>query len=530
MEIKSPIGRLLSAVRMDNWGNMITGLGKAGKDKRLAATISWTRRSQQELEDLYAQSDTSRRIVDSVPYEALRRGFEIPMLDNLQTKTLAAKVAAARLPEYFKEAWTLGRMHGGAVLMINTRGTSSLDQPLQPQEVFTGFSTFTRWELTPYSAEIDQTPGSENYGRPIRWTLVPHMQSGPLLNQVVHWSRFIFFDGAYLPRVLFTTNGYWHDAILNPVLNAIRNYETSFDAAAALVQDFNVGVWKIKNLAEIVASGNADTIKTRIELANYGKSVLRSVILDEAESYDDKARNVAGMPDLLRLIAGRLVAATDMPHTKLLGESPTGSNATGNSTIMGWYDTVAAVQETWLKPKLMKALRVLDPALPADAEIVFRALWQMDDKEMAAVRYQQAQADDIYSAMGALDAQEIRESRFGGSKYTVETKLLERPKFMAGPDGVPTAAVPGGVDQPGAAPGVNLPKDVVLNGAQVTALTALLSAVAQRQVPVESAIAAAIIGYQITEEQARRILGPAADFTPAPPPGGQPAPAASPAP
>lgn len=521
MAEKKTLGaKILSAVRADSWANMITGLGKAGMDKRLGATITWTRRSREEFESLYAQSDTARKITDSLPFDGLREGWSIPTLEPEQQKALAAKVKQLRMTPLMLEAWTLARMHGGAVMMINTRGSADLSQPLQPTEILTGFTVYSRWELVHEGVEIDQQMGSENYGRPVRWRIQPDFGT-TYLNQSVHWTRFIFFDGSYLPRRLFVTNGYWHDSLLNSLENPIRNYETAHDSCASILQDFNVGVWKMRNLAELVAAGQQDVIKQRIEVANYGKSVLRSVILDESESYDDKARTVTGMPELLRLVAGRLVAASDMPHTKLLGESPSGSNATGASTVMGWNDVVRAQQTTYLQPRLIKALRMIDPKLPQELDPIFHSLWQLDEKEQAELRKAMAIVDDAYIAMGALDTEEVRESRFGSGKLSLDTKLLERPKIPAMDPSEEGAAV-------AASGGVDLPKDLVLNGAQVTALTGMVTAVAQKQIPAASAIAVAVAAYNMTPEQARQIIAPADAFQPAPPPAAATPPAPKP--
>lgn len=236
-------------------------------------------------------------------------------------------------------------------------------------------------------------------------------------------------DGEWLPRDLFIRNGYWHDSTINKLYNAVRNYETSHDSAAAILQDFSVGVWKLKNLADLVASGNESQIMSRINIANYAKSALRSVIIDaDMEDYSDKGRTVSGMPELLQKVGERLVAATGIPHTVLLGESPTGSNATGNSTVMGYYDSVSQWQESNLRQPLLAIARDLVSGLPESLDVEFKPLWQMDEKEIVEIRNKQAMTDAVYMEWGVIDPASVKESRFGGEKYSIETKTSEVPE------------------------------------------------------------------------------------------------------
>ncbi len=72
-------------------------------------------------------------------------------------------------------------------------------------------------------------------------------------------------------------------------------------------------------------------------------------------------RSSISLAELLVLQANRLVAETDIPHTLLLGESPDGSNATGNSTSQQWYNFIGTEQENYLRPKLQRLMDLIVP-------------------------------------------------------------------------------------------------------------------------------------------------------------------------
>ncbi len=233
----------------------------------------------------------------------------------------------------------------------------------------------------------------------------------------------IRFDGQLVPRRTFIRNNYWHDSVLNRIYNSIRNYETSNDAAAACLQDFNVDIYKLNNVAALIGAGKESVVKARVEMMNFTKSVINAMILDtKDEEYENKGRSIEGVAELLVHQGNRLVAETDIPHTKLLGESPDGSNATGNSTSQMWNDFIASEQENYAKAKLQQLIAIVFPEIKR-LGFKFRPLRTMDEKETADVRKANADTDAVYINSGVLDPSEVTESRFGGEEYGNEIKI-----------------------------------------------------------------------------------------------------------
>lgn len=64
--------------RLDGWGSALSGLGYAGRDKRLTATYTGSDRlSRDEAETLWRGSDMAARIVETWPGEMMREGFQL---------------------------------------------------------------------------------------------------------------------------------------------------------------------------------------------------------------------------------------------------------------------------------------------------------------------------------------------------------------------------------------------------------------------------------------------------------------------
>lgn len=410
--------------RLDGWLNLITGLGARGKDKRTAAEAFWHRHDELFFEHLYAADGMAARIVDLLPEEAMRKDWTYSGVEKEKSDQYIARLNDLDVKNKLRDAWKQARQYGGSAIVYFSKGTVGMEEPMRENEEVTALHVLNRFELQADTTSIDMNPLSPTFRLPTIFRLnVIQTGSADLNNLQIHISRLEIFYGAKLPRRLFIENGYWHDSVLTRPYNVIRNYQTSHDSSAAILQDFNVGVFKMRNLAELVSAGKEDQIRDRVELANYSKSVIRSLIIDESESYEDKSRTVTGMPELLKAAGTNLVAQTDIPHTKLLGESPDGSNSTGNATMTSWYDYVDSQRKEYLTPKIICLTKKLNPDAPKNLSVNFNSLWQLDDKEEADVRLKIAQADAVYLDRGVLDPAEVAVSRFGGDKYSMETEL-----------------------------------------------------------------------------------------------------------
>lgn len=418
--------------RTDGLYNVITELGTS-RDKRMYNNVRWETHTTEYFEQLYSGNEMASRIVNIVPEEALRRFVEWTNLDPKWDKLVSKKVSELDLRMTMLRSWYWGRAYGGGLTYIVT-DTYDPASPLQIGENVIALRDLSRYDVRILTTDVETDYGSKNFGYPNIYYLTVSVGS-IYKGYPIHWSRMVRWDGRTLPRRKFIQNGYWHDSILNMLKNAILNYESANDAAANILQDFNVGVFKMKNLANLISAGKESVVKKRMEMIAFSKSTIRAILLDaDDESYEDVARAVEGLEGLLDKQGNRLVAATDMPHTKLLGESPDGSNATGNSTTQQWFDVVQSEQENYLKPKLDRLKEVIFYDMP-ELDYKFRSLYQLTELEQADMRLKQSQTDKNYVDMGALDPTEVTDSRFGGESYSTETELDEegRESGLIGP-------------------------------------------------------------------------------------------------
>ena len=411
---------------LDGWGNVITGLGVTGRDRRMSAAISRSSLDDETLETLYQADDMAAKIVDLLPREMLRQGYTLE-IEGDEDKELA-KVALDRLAvlgvnKKIRECFELARLYGGAAIL---KGVTANGAPGTPSSI-RSFTVLDKTILQPDTSSIINDLRDPNFGMPAIYTI--SSSNAKQNNKKVHRSRLVLIQGVNLPLRLLQQNHYWGQSVLLRVYTSLLNFNTGYDSTATILTDFTQAIFKIKNVNEILKRGKAgeEAIRTRLRLVTLVKSIINAIVIQDDEEYVKNTTNVAGLADLLKKLDNRLVAATDIPHTILLGESPSGLGATGNSEKTDWYDRVKAEQADQLEPVLRQIIDVIlfqvNGGEVPKYTIQFNALWQMDDKEKAEVYKTTADGDVAYLDRGVLAADEVRKSRWGSGKYSTETQI-----------------------------------------------------------------------------------------------------------
>ncbi|MDT9702481.1 anti-CBASS protein Acb1 family protein, partial [Streptomyces sp. P17] len=87
-----------------------------------------------------------------------------------------------------------------------------------------------------------------------------------------------------------------------------------------------------------------------------------------------------GLPELIEKFLQEIAGASDIPVTRLLGQSPGGLNSTGESDLRNYYDRVNADQTLTISPALAKLDElIICNALgsrPASIHYNWNSLWQ----------------------------------------------------------------------------------------------------------------------------------------------------------
>jgi phage-related protein (TIGR01555 family) len=416
--------RIPAKLRHDGWQNVFTGLGTTTKDKRTGGKVSFDGVLQErEVEEIYAADGQARRLADILPQTATRQWIEFDKNVG-DIKKIESEVDRLKIKAVVKECWSMARIYGGGGAFINVGDPiEQLKKPLDKKNIqqFVSLIPLTRWELQVRSTDITSDLTSPNFGKPEIYHLVTKRAGSAMINYVpIHYTRIVRFDGLYLPRNLAYQNQLWGSDVYTPVWEALRDYGISFGSVASILQDFRILVYKIAGLSQIVDSEDIDKLKVRLEAMNLSKSVLGAFLLDTEEDMEYFSSPVAGVADLLNKMKERLASCTDIPHTILFNESPSGLGATGRTEEKQWFDYVKSEQETYLAPNIDQIFEIMFLAksgptggrIPEDWTYEFNSLVQMTAEEEASIKKTKAETSKINVETGLIDADEARQMDF----------------------------------------------------------------------------------------------------------------------
>jgi len=116
-----------------------------------------------------------------------------------------------------------------------------------------------------------------------------------------------------------------------------------------------------------------------------------------------------------------------MPLTRLMGVSPGGLNATGESDTVNWNNTVNAHRSQKIAPKLERLGRIVARsegiAEPKSLSVTFPSLWQTTPTQEADIRLKTAQAMALLVEKSIIMPSEAAVSMFGKGKFSTEITI-----------------------------------------------------------------------------------------------------------
>jgi len=459
---------MVKVERNDSWYNALTGLGSSLRDKLHSTQfLPGFRIDDQTLENLYHEEDMAARIAEAYPEDALRQGYKLSVEDDIELAERAEEYEA-RLDfrRQLKEAAVWGRVFGGAAIWLGIDDGQSDDKPVNVENIRSILfaNILTKCEIHP--EKYYRTP--EKFGTPevYRVNAIGALAS-EAKNFLIHETRLIRLNGARTSLRRQQFNGGWHDSVLQKVHEVLMQFNVGWQAVAHLLQDASQAVFSVDGLSEMIAGGHRDILNTRMEIVDMSRSVARAIMLDaDKEKFERQPANFGNVDKILEMFMYRLAAAARMPVTKLMGRSPSGMNATGDSDTRNWYDQIKTYQEEELKPAIerfyeyMLAAQDFEGEAPEKWSVKFERLWQLTDLEQATLEKTVAERDAIYINAQVILPEEVALSRFRPGGFHTDTMIdLDARQSMLDAE-IDKAVEKAGEDEPqpivnvGGAPGV----------------------------------------------------------------------------
>ena len=411
--------------------NLLSGLNVRGRDVRTGVRWRWRPATYRQLELIHDGSDIAKLIVNKIPELATKKWLtHVVPNDSEMVKKLVEEDDRLKARDRFRKAMAWSRLYGGAAILFVVDDNKDLDEPLDMNSIgeLKNLIVLHRWELN--RIETNESVNDFNFGMPTTYSI-----SGRSTEYIprIHHSRLVRFEGSPLSEQSFRDNDYWDDSYLNVLSDIIRDYESAYSGVFRALQDFDIEIFKIKDLANLVSSKQRDILESRIQLMNLSKSIMSTVLIDaNNESFERLQRNFTNIGAVLDKVDKRLQMAVGLPHTILFGEGSTGTlGAGGESEQQTLNDLVAGVQRNNLYNQFMKYAHIVQSQKtgPTNGKILpkwsfdFNPLNEPTEQQQATVRDVVATTDNKYFQMGVLTADEIAQSRFGGDGYSTETQI-----------------------------------------------------------------------------------------------------------
>ena len=309
-------------VKIDNLENALSRKGVRGKSKSGSNEFnSYGALTDSSLRDIFSDSGIGYSAVGRVVDDAYRKGFSIVDNDILmdQFKALNGK-------DKFKEAQMWGRLFGGAVIvMLISDGADDLIEPLNPNRVksIDGLHVYDRTRISimkKYNDSLDP-----KFEQPKIYNIATETQS-----LMVHESRCIRFGGILTDYYTKQHREGWDNSAMQPVYNELLSLMSNMKSGEQIMNEFIVGILKMKNLADLSRSKEGQSIvHKRLDIVDQTKSNENTVVIDGEEDYTKHISSISGFNELLEgnysMVSGSCNPM--MPQTILFGRSPGGQNA-----------------------------------------------------------------------------------------------------------------------------------------------------------------------------------------------------------
>ena len=413
----------------DGLRSLVTGLGVSSK----VASVSYGAASMSpaELHAAYHGSYLSRRIIDIPAEDAIRKG-RAWQADKDQISAIEAVEAKLGLWAKLEHGMKLARTYGGAAIYIGTDDADT-SKPLDPETAgpIRYLNVLSRNEASP--GELDRDVTSRTSGRPRFYTI--STEYGKQLE--IHASRMVILDGNPQLDPFASMDGGWGEPVLPPIIDAIKSAESGAANMAELIFEANVDVFGIEGFSQGLASGGAayeQAVLTRMQLMQQAKSITRSILRDNSETYDRKAVSMAGVKEAVELLLQIVCAASGIPATRLLGMAPGGLSATGDADERVYFDRVQLIQEIRLTPAMYNldemVIRTALNDRPEEVHYNWRPLRQLSENERADIAVKITSAGESLSRIGIHTSEELRTAISnalieGGAFPGLESAMLE---------------------------------------------------------------------------------------------------------
>ena len=346
--------------------------------------------------------------------------------------------------------------YGGALIFIDTGVEGkALEQPLFISKMSSEFDKKDHVLRFILVDPVNVTPVEYNCNEPLREDyLMP--TKWQVLGKVVHASRLIRLVDNEPPVLLRPAYNFLGIPQAQILWDYVLHWNKARVEAVELLEKLNLLVYKT-DIAESIASGGIEELDLKIAAVNRYRSNHSIVCTDfNTEDITNITLSINGVRDITQQALEFVAAINRTPAVKLLGISPSGFNATGESDIRNYYDYIRSKQEKFRDgiKAIIDAIQVYEfGEIDAEIDFEFKPLGAEDELAKAQTANTEVQVLGALLDRNILSPEEVRSyaknSANMGLDFIDEDDLPEQPEQpqelggMPGMSGQEQQAAPG---------------------------------------------------------------------------------------
>lgn len=497
-------GAILRVFRSDNLENALTKFGTE-RSRTAHTRIAGRRYMTVGQLDAIQQMGLVQRVNGELPRDASRPvSLTIPDAPEAAQATLDALDGLSCVSR-FALAGKRSREYGGAALWVVLDGGGAPDEPIDYATVrgVKNLVLIDRFELSAYlprgvggaSYYIDD-PADPGYGTPYAYYYTP-AQGGA--TESIHASRLLRFYGDDVPeRIRLGWYDGWGAPVMEGVYNTFAQMWGATQSGGELIQEFGHMVYTLDNLAEIMTGTARDELSEWMALQSEARSTLRATILGKGQRADRAAMPLTGWSDVAAWLAQMFAAEVAMPMSKLYGQAPGGLSTDDGAAMDNWAARCINYQTEQLIPVYNQLLKILFAAQDGPTAGRTPTQWTLEiEPYKVPTQTEEATVTKTYAdAVGSLVDRGIM------SAEDAADTMRTMPKIVMSTDDTPA-----GIVADPALAGAQSAQDTALNGAQISSMLEIISAVWENRINYESGVAAMQRALPVDEETARKLIG-----------------------
>lgn len=313
------------------------------------------------------------------------------------------------LRELCNHAFSVMGYMGGSFIYIDT-GTDDPSLPLSLTKESAEFGAGRKLRFVAVDP-ITVSPLEYNSSEPLRADFMKP-RAWMVYGKRVHASRMVTFVDNVPPALLAPAYNCLGIPQAQILWDYVLHWNKARTATIELLEKMNFMIFKTEAMQYLSAPNGLADLDAKVNFMNRYRSNNSIFVCDnEGEDVQNVTSQITGATDIAKQALEFVAAIDRKPAVKLLGISPAGFNATGESDIRNYYDHIASKQEKF-RNELMQLIKAVELAewgeTDSSVSFEFNELGKEDEAQKISTSSQLAQMLTALQEHQAISAEEVR--------------------------------------------------------------------------------------------------------------------------